>query len=97
MTRSIHRLAADDLARAARFYRREGGTALARRFLDEFERIARLLEQFPGIGSSAADGRQSFPLTDFPFAVIYRHGDDGLRILVVRHQSRDPEFGESRR
>lgn len=97
MTRLIHRLAADDLAQAAHFYRREGGVALARRFLNEFERIARLLEQFPDIGTPTAEGRQSFPLVDFPYSIIYRHGAAGLRILVVRHQSRDPEFGESRR
>lgn len=96
MTRSLHRLAADDLALAARFYRREGGVALARRFLDEFERVARLLEQFPDIGTPTAEGRRSFPFASFPYAIIYRHDGHGLRVLVVRHQNRDPEFGESR-
>lgn len=97
MTRYVHRLAAEDLRQAASFYRREGGTALARRFLDEFERSALLLEQFPEIGTPTTDGRRTFPFGDFPYSVIYRHDDNALCILVVRHQSRDPEFGGLRR
>lgn len=97
MSRSIHRLASEDLADAIRFYKTEAGAGLARRFLTEFERVARLLEQHPGIGTPTADGRKAHPLTDFPYSIIYRHGDFGLRILVLRHQSRDPDHGESRR
>ena len=97
MSRSIHRLAAQDLADAVRFYKKEAGAGLARRFLDEFERVARLLEQYPGLGTPTNDGRQTHPLTDFPYSVIYRAGDNGIRILVVRHQNRDPAYGESRR
>lgn len=97
MSRSIHRFAADDLAEAVRFYKKEAGTGIARRLLNEFERVAKLLEEFPGIGTPTADGRQSFPLVDFPYSVIYRAEEAGIRILVVRHQSRDPEYGESRR
>ena len=97
MTRSIHRFAADDLTEAARFYKKEGGAALARRFLVEFERVAKLLEEFPGIGTPTSDGRQSFPIVDFPYSVVYRFSSEGLRVLVVRHQHRDPEYGESRR
>lgn len=97
MTRSIHRFAAEDLLEAARFYKQEAGAGLARRFLNEFERVVKLLEEFPDIGTPTSDGRQSFPLVDFPYTVIYRYTGSEIRILVVRHQSRDPEHGESRR
>lgn len=97
MTRSIHRFAARDLVEAARHYEAEAGAGLARRFLDEFERMAKLLEDFPGIGTPTSEGLQSFPLVGFPYMLIYRQEDGGIRILVVRHQSRDPEYGESRR
>ena len=66
MTRSIHRFAAESLVEAARRYKAEAGTGLARRFLDEFDRIAKLLEEFPGIGTPTGEGRQSFPLVGFP-------------------------------
>ncbi len=53
----LHRAAADDVAAAARFYRQEGGRALAARFIDEFERVATLAAQNPGLGTptGAAD------------------------------------------
>jgi plasmid stabilization system protein ParE len=99
VSRSIHRLAAEDLEIAARFYRAEAGAGagLARRFLAELVRVATLLEQYPGLGTPSSEGRQIHPLTDFPYSIIYKAQGDELRILVVRHQSRDPEFGDSRR
>ena len=97
MTRSIHRGAEEDLTEAFRFYRREGGRGVASRFLTEFERIARLLEEQPGLGTPTNDGRRSFPLNHFPHSIIYREEEGGIRVLVVRHQSRDPEHGEVRR
>ena len=97
MSLSIHRLAAEDLAVAARFYRDGAGAGLARRFLAEFERVVKLLERHPGLGTPAADGRQVHPLADFPYSVIYKVEGDEIRILVVRHQSRDPDYGEGRK
>jgi plasmid stabilization system protein ParE len=97
VTRSIHRLAAADLAVAARFYRTEAGAGLARRFLTEFERVANLLEEHPGLGTPTADGRKVHPLTDFPYSVIYEAEGHDLRILVVRHHSRDPDYGQGRK
>jgi len=97
VSRSIHRLAAADLAQAVRFYKKEAGAGLARRFLGEFERLARLLERYPGLGTPTNDGRRTHPLTDFPYSVIYRADNNGIRILVVRHQNRDLEYGEGRR
>ena len=97
MKQIIHRLAEEDLAEAVRFYKSEAGTGLARRFLAEFERVAKLLERHPGLGTPTADGRRVHPLTDFPYSIIYRPEDSGLRILVIRHQNRDPQYGEGRR
>ena len=96
MSFSLHRGADHDLTEAFRFYRREAGNGLARRFLDEFERVIKLLEEFPDIGKPTGEDRRSFPLTGFPYTVIYRHVNSEIRILVVRHQNRDPEHGEQR-
>jgi plasmid stabilization system protein ParE len=93
---SLHRGAEQDLTEAFRFYRREAGDGLARRFLDEFERVIKLLEEFPGIGKSTGEDRRSFPLVGFPYSIIYRHVNAEIRVLVVRHQNRDPEHGEQR-
>jgi plasmid stabilization system protein ParE len=84
------------LADAVRFYRAEAGTGVARRFLTEFERVAMLLEMHPGLGTPTSDDRQVHPLTDFPYSILYKAEKEGIRILVVRHQSRDPNYGEGR-
>ena len=97
MTASLHREADSDLTEAFRRYKREAGVGVAGRFLKEFRRVSVLLEANPGLGTPTEAGRQSFPLFGFPYTVIYREVDGGIRILVVRHQSRDPEYGEQRR
>jgi len=70
LTYSLHRNAANDITEAARFYWREGGSALANRFLTAFERIATHLSQNPAIGTPAGDDRRWFALYGFPYAVI---------------------------
>jgi plasmid stabilization system protein ParE len=98
VTYTLHRGAEADLLETARFYRHEGGAKLASRFLNEFERIAALLEQYPGLGTPTSDGRRVHPLRDFPYSVIYRAIDPNqIRVLVVRGQRRDPLHGEDRR
>jgi plasmid stabilization system protein ParE len=92
----LHRSAAKELADAAEFYRREGGAALALRFIAEFERVMGLLQQHPGIGTPSAGERRVFPLSVFPYSVIYKVSGQALRVLVVRHQSRSPLYGEGR-
>ena len=96
MTFSLHRGAELDLLEAARFYRQQGGPKLANRFLDEFDRVVALLVEFPGLGTPTDEGRRVHTLHDFPYSVIYREDAEGIRILVVRRQYRDPEHGESR-
>ena len=96
MSRSIHRFAEEDLAEAVRFYAQQAGSGVARRFLDEFERVVHLIEAHPGLGTAQGDQRRAFPLVDYPYSVIYRDEGDGIRVLVVRHQNRDPGHGENR-
>ena len=96
MSYTLHRGAELDLAEAARFYRKEGGARLSRRFLDEFERVAELLDEYPKFGTPTEDERRSYPLQVFPYSLIYRPVGGDVRILVVRHQNRDPEYGNER-
>lgn len=96
MSYSLHRGAEQDLATALRFYRREAGRAVAARFIDEFERVATLLAANPSLGTPSGDQRRSFPLHGFPYSIIYRPMQNGVRILVLRHQHRDPKHGGKR-
>lgn len=97
MNRSIHHEAEQDITDALRFYKREAGKGVARRFLAEFERVVDVLERFPDLGKPTSDGtRRVYPVTGFPYSIIYRQLPHELRILVLRHQSRDPGYGEAR-
>ena len=96
MSRSLHREAEHDLGDATRYYETEAGAAVANRFLNEFVRVADLLEANPGFGTHMSGGRRIYPLRGFPYSVIYRVASGSLRVLVARHQSRNPEFGGER-
>ena len=61
-----------------------------------FGRNWKLLQEFPHLGTRTGDERRAYPLTGFPYSLIYRHINTDIRILVVRHQSRDPSYGELR-
>lgn len=96
MNLSFHPQAATDLADIVAFYKKEANAQVASRFLDEFERVARLLAENPGFGTPFELPRRIYPLRIFPYAVVYRPVNDGLRILVVRHHSRHPNHGQGR-
>ena len=94
---TLHPGAEADLAEAAGFYETEASPVLAARFIAEFKRVASLLLDNPGLGSSRSKGLRSYSLRLFPPAVIYRPIDDGIVILVVRHHRRHPGHGQRRR
>lgn len=97
MTYSLHPKAELDVAEALDFYYEQAGPLVAARFLDEFERVAKLLVEYPAFGTPTTNGRRSFPLKVFPYSVVYRSLENGVRILIVRHQHRKPGYGHGRR
>lgn len=97
MSYSLHPGASDDLDLALTYYGLRAGPLIARRFYEEFERVARVLVERPGIGTPLAGGRRVFPLQVFPYSVVYRTVGSGIQILVVRHQHRRPGYGNARR
>lgn len=97
MNYSLHPGAEHDIADALDFYSEHAGPAVAERFLEEFERVAKLLLEHPGLGMPAPRGRRVFPLRVFPYSVVYRSFENGIRILIVRHQHRKPGYAGSRR
>jgi plasmid stabilization system protein ParE len=96
VTYSLHPGAEQDIADALDFYVEQAGLQVAQRFLDEFERVAKLLVMHPGLGTPTTKGRRVFPLRVFPYSVVYRSLEPGIRIIVVRHQHRKPGFGGAR-
>lgn len=97
MTWSLHPGAEQDIADALDFYTEQAGPLVARRFFNEFERVAHLLVEYPGLGTPTTRGRRVFPLRVFPYSVVYRELEDAIRVIVVRHQRRKPSYGGARR
>ncbi|MDO9102417.1 MAG: type II toxin-antitoxin system RelE/ParE family toxin [Candidatus Nitrotoga sp.] len=56
MTYSVHPGAEHDIANALDFYSEHAGPVVAERFLEEFERIAKLLVKHQGLGIPTTRG-----------------------------------------
>ena len=93
---ALHPGAERDIADAAAFYASEASPALAGRFVAEVERVAQLLLGNPGLGTRRSRDRRGFPISGFPYTVIYKAAPDGIVILVVKHDRRRPGYGAGR-
>jgi plasmid stabilization system protein ParE len=92
----LHPGAEHDIENAAAFYQRAGSPAVAARFVIEVGRGVNRLLANPGIGSPRKGGRRGLAVAGFPYTIIYREVQDGIRILVVKHDRRRPGYGGSR-
>jgi plasmid stabilization system protein ParE len=97
MIYSLHPGAEHDIANTLDFYSEQAGLVVAGRFLEEFERVAKLLVEHPGLGTPTTRGRRTFPLKIFPYSVVYRNLESSIQILIVRHQHRRPGYASGRR
>jgi len=86
-----------DAAKAAKYYARIGSPAVAAKFVAEFRRVAERLVEYPSIGSRRSRGRRDISMSIFPYTVIYRTSGDTMLVLVVKHDSRRPNYGGSRK
>lgn len=97
MSYTLHPFAEQDIADALDFYVEQAGPLVAERFLSEFERVVQLLVEHPDFGTPTTKGRRVFPLHVFPYSIVYRKIESSIRIIVVRHQHRKPNYGGGRR
>jgi toxin ParE1/3/4 len=87
---TLHAKAADELVEAIGHYKDRGGKPLARAYLDEFDRVAALILEHPGIGTRVADDLRVLHFKKFPYGVVYRALATEIRILAIAHQHRRP-------
>ncbi|XVJ71220.1 MAG: type II toxin-antitoxin system RelE/ParE family toxin [Rhizobacter sp.] len=89
--------AAEELAEAVTFYAEQASTSVAAAFLAEFTRAASMIAANPGLGTRTSRERRLFPLHRFPYSLVYRSEDDGVRIGAVAHHSRRPGYWRARK
>lgn len=68
------------------------GRGLGLRLRLEVARVALLLSDTPNIGEPIVGACRRFPLSGFPFSIIYSLDGDVLRVLAIAHKRRSPEY-----
>ena len=84
-------LAEEEMIESARYYENQL-PGLGARFLDEVERMANAIAEFPEAGHDFEDGLHRRLLLGFPFGLLYRIEPDGILITAVMHLHRRPEY-----
>lgn len=95
MTPRFHPAAEEELLAAMNIGEMRA-TGLGRELLLEVRRVVALLAQNPEIGRRLDRHRRRFPLTRFPFGIIYRVDGETLRILALAHRRQRPGFWRGR-
>lgn len=95
MRLTYHPEAEAELIEAALFYEARS-PGLGERFLQEFDAAITQIERSPGLWPVVDDDLRSHTMRRFPFAIYYRVSGDELRILVVRHHRRHPDYWRHR-
>jgi plasmid stabilization system protein ParE len=90
-----HPDAEEELLEAVRFYRQRV-PGLGERFLREFGAAISEIQAEPDRWAAVEGDIRRYLMRRFPYAIYYRHEEDCLRILVVKHHSRHPDYWKYR-
>jgi plasmid stabilization system protein ParE len=93
---STHPLANQDLMDGVDYYLRTASVLIATNFLDEFERSAKLIEQFPNLATKVDGSYRRLPLHRYPYKVVYFVTHNAIRIIAVAHDRRVPNYWHDR-
>ena len=92
-----HRLAVRDVRQILEHYSAAAGPALADRFFAELlatlENALANPEHFPPVDGQVRRAN----LADFPYHFLYLKTLWGIKVTVVRHHRRNPDFGRPRK
>jgi toxin ParE1/3/4 len=95
MTVQFHPLAERELNDAAQFYEGQA-TALGARFLNEIDRLLKLLAAYPEVGPFRARPVRTVRARRFPYSLVYQLVGDRLVVLAVAHHRRKPRYWTGR-
>jgi toxin ParE1/3/4 len=92
---TYHPLVQRDVVEILRYYRRIT-PRLADEFRDELREMINRVAENPQRFHPVGNGFHRANLRRFPYHVIYELKPDTLRVMVVRHNKRRPQFGMER-
>lgn len=91
-----HRLSIRDVRQILDHYETAGGSKLADRFFEDLiatiSKASGNLKFFPPFGGSTRRAN----LSSFPYHVVYEENLWGIKVMIVRHHQRDPNYGSRR-
>jgi plasmid stabilization system protein ParE len=74
----------------------EQAEGLSRAFLDELDRVVRLVRAYPLIATQIEPEIRRFLFTRFPYSLIYGIDQATIVIIAVAHQHREPRYWADR-
>ena len=96
MSYTLHPEAEAELMERATYLGEKVTPRVAHAFLDEFGRVADIVELNRGLGTPEAGGLRSFPSLKFKFSLIYFDRESGPLILAVAPHKREPGYWRTR-
>jgi plasmid stabilization system protein ParE len=92
---SYHPDAEAELVEAAQFYEARV-PGLGSRFIDEFDASIEGLRTAPERWAIVEGDIRRYLMPRFPYGIYYRISGEVLRVLVVKHHSRHPDYWKHR-
>jgi toxin ParE1/3/4 len=92
-----HRLAVRDVRQILDHYENEAGPRLGDRFFSDLLATLGKALANPGHNPPLGDNFRRANLADFPYHILYEMKSWGIKVVVVRHHRRRPDFGLRRR
>jgi len=80
---------------AVRWYE-EQDESLSRLFLDELDRIVRLIRLYPLIATQVEPEIRRFLFVHFPYSLIYGIDQETIVVIAVAHQHQEPRYWADR-
>jgi plasmid stabilization system protein ParE len=69
---------------------------LSREFLDELDRVVRLVRSYPYAGMQVEPEIRRFLFTRFPYSLIYGIDEKTIVVIAVANQHREPNYWADR-
>ncbi len=74
----------------------ERAEGLGRDFLDELDRVSRLIRIYPLLATQIEPEIRRFLFTRFPYSLIYGIDQETIVVIAVAHQHREPRYWADR-
>ena len=95
MSYTLHPEAEAELMEAAVYLTEHVSAKVAHAYLDEFDRVANVIELYPGLGTRE-DGYRVYPFNKFRYSLVYFEEPHSPLILAVAAHSREPGYWKTR-